>query len=66
LPQELVQAKTVKSFKILLDKYWEFGNFVITLILSQKGVAMILLTDCDICCFFLDFFLCFFRLSSLS
>ena len=23
LPQELVQAKTVKSFEILLDKYWE-------------------------------------------
>ena len=22
LPQELVQAKTVKSFEILLDKYW--------------------------------------------
>ena len=24
LPQELVQAKTVKSFVILLDKYWEY------------------------------------------
>jgi hypothetical protein len=23
LPQELVQAKTVKSYEILLDKYWE-------------------------------------------
>ena len=23
LPQELEQAKTVKSFEILLDKYWE-------------------------------------------
>ena len=23
MPQELVQAKTVKSFEILLDKYWE-------------------------------------------
>ena len=23
LPQKLVQAKTVKSFEILLDKYWE-------------------------------------------
>jgi hypothetical protein len=23
LPQELIQAKTVKSFEILLDKYWE-------------------------------------------
>ena len=26
LSQELVQAKTVKSFEILLDKYWEMGG----------------------------------------
>jgi hypothetical protein len=30
LPQELIQAKTVKSFEILLDKYAAYSKFGLT------------------------------------